>query len=42
MDFRKGYIMAGDLNFCLDPEIDSMACVEGIRNKSLKMIKQKK
>lgn len=42
MDFKKGtVIMMGDLNFCMDPGLNSTSRVQGTRNVLLKMIKQK-
>lgn len=42
MDFKKGsVIMTGDLNFFLDPSIDSTSHVQGTRNGQLKIIKNK-
>lgn len=42
MDFKRGdVIMTGDLNFCMDPTLDSTSCVQGTNKVLLKMIKQK-
>lgn len=41
MDFKKGSVITtGDLNFCIDPRIDSTSRVQGIRNPQLKTIKR--
>lgn len=42
MDFKSGsVIMTGDLNFCLEPRIDSTLRAQGTRNVQLKTIKKK-
>lgn len=42
MDFKQGtMIMMGDLNFCMDPGLDSLSRVQGISDAALKMIKHK-
>lgn len=42
IDFKKGYvILTGDLNFCMDPRLDTMSHLQGMKNVLLKMIKQK-
>lgn len=39
-EFKNGrVIIAGDLNFCMDPVLDSMSLAQGIRNTQLKAIK---
>lgn len=37
MDFRAGeVILAGDLNFCIDPTLDSTSSLQGVSRKHLK------
>lgn len=41
MDFRKGeLIVMGDLNMCLEPEIDSTSGAQGTNNGQMRKIKQ--
>lgn len=41
-DFKKGHtILMGDMNFCMDPGLDSLTRAQGTNNVQLKEVKQK-
>lgn len=42
MDFKNGcVILMGDMNFCMEPRVNSTSRVQGTNNAQLKMIRQK-